>query len=123
MPEDIANDSGPIGVAAVTAVLPQEYRAALARQFDDLAKTWKKETGHLSNVSKKCTHPAYQRIIGLGPGAVPLILRDLKASHDDWFWALTAITGDNPINERDAGDVARMTEAWLRWGRANGCDV
>ncbi len=123
MPEDVANDSGVIGVAAVTAVLPREFRAALARQFNDLANTWRKETGHLSNITKKCTHPAYQRIIGLGPGVVPLILGDLKASHDDWFWALSAITGDNPITDSDAGNISLMTEAWLRWGRANGCDV
>jgi hypothetical protein len=59
----------------------------------------------------------------MGMGVVPLVLKHLKSSQDDWFWALSAITGDNPITESDAGNVTRMTEAWLRWGRAKGYDV
>lgn len=59
----------------------------------------------------------------MGAGVVPLILYDLKTSRDDWFWALSAITGENPITEADAGNVPKMTEAWLRWGRAKGYDV
>jgi len=91
--------------------------------FRRLADTWKKQTGHLSNISKKCTHPAYQQIIGMGSTVIPFILRDLKKTRDDWFWALTAITRENPIPARDAGYINRMTEAWLAWGRARGYDV
>ncbi|HJT32793.1 MAG TPA: hypothetical protein VJ783_12200 [Pirellulales bacterium] len=66
-------------------------------------------------------HPAYQQIIGMGPAAVPCILSDL-AEHgpNDWFWALTAITGENPISQEIAGNMKTMTEAWLRWGIAAG---
>ena len=59
----------------------------------------------------------------MGSAVVPLVLSDLKKSRDDWFWALSAITGENPIIEADAGNVRKMTEAWLRWGRAKGYDV
>jgi hypothetical protein len=33
---------------------------------------------------------------------------------------LNAITGENPIPDDAAGDIDRMTAAWLEWGRANG---
>jgi hypothetical protein len=92
-------------------------------EFNSLANTWKAQTDHLSNVTMKCMHPAYQRIIGMGKTVVPLILNDLKATQADWFWALSAITGQNPISEQDAGYVDRMTEAWLRWGKSLGYDV
>lgn len=92
-------------------------------RFDHLAEKWKKETGHLSRVTKRCMHPAYQQIIGMGAAAVPLILNDLKTSRDDWFWALSAITGENPITETDAGNVPKMTEAWMQWARSKGYDV
>ena len=77
----------------------------------------------LLNVTQKCTHPAYQQIIGMGWEVLPLILRDLKESNADWFWALTAITGANPISTEIAGNITRMTEAWLQWARAKGYDV
>ena len=65
-------------------------------------------------------HPAYQSIIRMGPAVVPLILRELQREPDYWFWALTAITGENPVPPEDAGDLDRMTDAWLAQGRARG---
>ncbi len=96
---------------------------ALQHRFSLLATKWKNETGMLSNVTKKCTHPAYQQIIGMGWEALPLILRDLKESKADWFWALTAITGANPISAEIAGNISKMTEAWLEWAKAKGFDI
>jgi hypothetical protein len=75
----------------------------------------------VSKVTKRILHPAYQKIIGLGEAAIPLILQDLSANGpDDWFWALTAITDENPIKKEMAGNMAAMTEAWLQWGRNAG---
>ena len=46
------------------------------------------------------------------------IVRRLMAENRRfWFPALNAITGDNPVPDGAAGDVARMIEAWLAWGR------
>jgi hypothetical protein len=90
-------------------------------QFNRLAEIWKRDTAHLSNITRRAMHPAYQRIIGMGSGAVPLILEEFrKGQLDDWFWALSAITGENPITADLAGNVEGMAEAWLRWGRATG---
>jgi hypothetical protein len=90
-------------------------------RFVSLAKRWRSETRLVNNVSRRTKHPAYQEIIAMGERAVPLILRDLAENGpSDWFVAITAITGENPITEEMAGDMTLMTEAWLRWGTAMG---
>ncbi|HVA51720.1 MAG TPA: hypothetical protein VNH11_35595 [Pirellulales bacterium] len=87
----------------------------VVEKFQALASAWKSETKVLSNVTKRATHPAYQKIIGMGPAVVPCILLDLaEQGPNDWFWALTAITGENPIGEEIAGNMKAMTEAWLQ---------
>ncbi len=129
MPESV-NSERPTGIESVFPGIPLadfevavRVAPALQQRFSLLSAKWKKETGLLSNVTKKCTHPAYQQIIGMGWEALPLILRDLKESKADWFWALTAITGANPISAEIAGNITQMTEAWLQWARAKGYDI
>jgi hypothetical protein len=65
-------------------------------------------------------HPAYQQIIGMGTPAVPLILAELKRGVDHWFWALRAITRENPVPPESLGDMDAMAAAWLAWGRMKG---
>jgi hypothetical protein len=65
-------------------------------------------------------HLAYQQIIGLGPATTPLILRELEREPDDWFWALAAITGENPIPPGAERKLAEMRAAWLQWGAEHG---
>lgn len=62
-------------------------------------------------------HPAYQRIIGLGPRAVPLILRELQKTRGHWLWALNAITGEDPAPP--AATYSEAVDAWLEWGKEN----
>ena|ERR1700691_4114556 len=105
----------------MAALEEKTKRTALQRRFNKLAKIWKSDTELVSKASKKAMHPACQKIIGMGEAAIPLILKDLAANGpDDWFWALTAITDENPITEEMAGNMPAMTEAWLQWGRNAG---
>lgn len=92
----------------------------LDERFHRLAATWHEAVAHHSSSRVRYRHPAYLEIIGMGPAVVPLLLRDLEATGRHWFEALNVITGSNAIGEADAGNIARMTEAWLRWGRENG---
>ena len=91
---------------------------SLEQTFNTLVERWRADTMLLSSVDKMAMHPAYQRIIGLGPQAVPLILRELQTQPDHWFWALHAITGDDPVQSGDNFDQA--VERWLAWGRDRG---
>jgi hypothetical protein len=96
---------------------------AASARFRQLAEQWRGETAHLSNIRKKALHPAYQEIIGMGEPAVPLILTEMKRQPGQWFWALHAITGADPIAEELRGKLIEMTEAWLEWGRQHGYHV
>jgi hypothetical protein len=95
-------------------------RPDLERTFRELAGTWRDNTRFLSSVPDRVMHPAYQRIIGLGPAVVPLLLEDLERQPTHWFWALKAITGEDPVAREDAGAIRKMADAWLEWGRQRG---
>lgn len=88
--------------------------------FRELASKWREETRLSSSILNKVMNLSYQRIIGLGQKVVPLILKDLQQKPEHWFWALTAITGENPIAEEDEGNIRKMTESWLRFGKERG---
>lgn len=95
-------------------------QSKIEEQFRALSGTWLFETRHLSSVTEISVHPAYQRIIGMGPVVVPLILRELERAPNHWFWALRAITGQDPVKAEDRGRVKKMAEAWIAWARSNG---
>ena len=86
--------------------------------FHELATQWNRETRYLSSVSKMVTHPAYQRIIGMGQTVIPFILKEMEQRGGHWLWALHAITGEDPAppdaNFRDA------VQAWLQCGKRKG---
>jgi hypothetical protein len=89
-------------------------------RFRRLEAAWIAEVGHSSSPNVLCGHPAFQEIIGLGAAVVPLMLRDLAERPRLWVWALPQITGANPVPPSDRGNIHKMTEAWLRWGKENG---
>ena len=89
-------------------------------KFRALAAQWKRETTNISSMSRIVMHPAYQRIIGMGGAAVPLILCELQKQPDWWFWALSAITGADPVPAEKSGSLKDMTTAWLAWGQEHG---
>jgi hypothetical protein len=85
--------------------------------FRELVRQWKEDTISLSSTEDMALHPAYQRIIGMGPAALPWILEELQTEPDYWFWALRAITGQDPVCPAERGQMAQMTRSWLDWGR------
>ncbi len=100
----------------IAVVAPEK----VAELFGVLVKRWRSETRFLSSTTDLVMHPDYQRIIGLGPVVIPLILAELAREPDHWFWALRALTGEDPVSPEDRGKIKTMTEAWLRWGRTKG---
>jgi hypothetical protein len=98
----------------VTTFTPSPTQT-LAR-FRQLVQQWKDESRYLSNTAQMAMLRSYQSIIGMGPQAVPLILDELRREPDHWFWALEAITLENPVPPQDAGQLDKMAQAWIDWG-------
>lgn len=94
-------------------VISAPQAPTIADRFQELVAQWKRETIIDSSVQRRVMHPAYQHIIGLGPDALPLILDELEREPDYWFWALTAITGEDPA--RDETTLAGARQRWLDW--------
>jgi hypothetical protein len=92
----------------------------LKQRLARLAQEWRDGTRYTSSFTEMVMHPSYQRIIGVGYPAVSFLLQELQRSPGHWFWALNAITGENPVAHNDRGNLDRMTTAWLDWGRREG---
>lgn len=90
----------------------------LRAQFAELKAKWLDATMIESSAQRIAFDMSCQRIIGLGPRAVPLILEDLAAEHNHWFWALTVLAGE----DKAAGEVTvpGAVQKWLEWGRGRG---
>lgn len=93
---------------------------ALEEEFVRLAAQWKDETRFLSFSHKIAMNFAYQRIIGMGHDVLPLILRELQKEPHHWFWALRAITGEDPVPPESQGKIPEMVSAWIRWAEEHG---
>ena len=65
----------------------------------------------MSSITEMATHPAYQQIIGMCDAALPLIFAELRRNPDQWFWALKAITGADPVAATDRGNMRAMAQA------------
>lgn len=102
-------------------LLTQECRNEA--KFKRLAEAWQADTATYSSMAQIAMHPAYQNIIGMGKDALPFLLKQLKSEGDEphhWFWALAAITGENPVPKQSRGKIVEMAKAWLEWGRQSG---
>jgi len=115
-------DLGPPLEGAYATVVAVNYDPAipLGVKFRRLRDSWINDTLYMSSLSEMVTHPAYLEIIGMGWRVVPRLLEKLRQNPRHWFTALTAITGENPIPLDAAGNLDRMTQAWLEWGAENG---
>lgn len=102
----------------------QHYYSATTHQptestlekFERLREQWISETAFESSTSRMVANPAYQAIIGMSWDAVPLMLEELRQAPQHWFWALKAITEVDPVQQGTHGDIAKMSECWVRWG-------
>lgn len=112
--------SSDLGCLAVARTL-SERRPNTQKKFVSLAEAWRKERDESSSSSLAMAMcPSYQKIIGLGMEAIPLILVELERRVDHWFWALNAITDENPVLPSHAGDFTAAAEDWIAWGRRHG---
>ena len=88
-------------------------------KFERLVGEWESATRFTSSVHQASMDRAYQQIIGMGPSALPLIFERLRKAPEHWFWALQAITGEDPVAPEHEGDIEKMRADWLRWARSH----
>ena len=93
---------------------------SLRGTFYDLMETWRYETKYLSSVQQIADNVSYQQIVGLGEKVLPLIFEEMHRRPGHWFLALQRITRENPIQPQHRGNMEKMTDDWLNWGRKNG---
>ncbi len=92
-------------------------RENLYKEFYELESEWKNDTKYFSSLTDICMHESYQRIIGMGRDVVPLILYELEKEPYHWYWALTAITGEDPVPQEYRGKMTEMRKVWLEWAQ------
>jgi hypothetical protein len=108
----------PISLFEVSEPKVPRPSARLRATFESLRQQWAEASATQGSPIEMFIHPAYQRIIGLGPDAVPLIVEALRERPDHWFWALSAITGVDPAE--GITSFKRAREAWLSWAVEQG---
>ena len=86
-------------------------------EFARLAEEWRAGRPRGADVARMVEHPAYERIIEMGPPAIPLILRELDREVDHWFHALHELTGANPVPEGSTGDLPRHGRSMAELGK------
>jgi hypothetical protein len=109
-----------LSLSEESAIAHSRQQTELATTFYQLVEQWKTETRGISSTEQLSVHPAYQQIIGMGPNVIPLLLRELENNSDRWFWALKAISREEPVTPEQRGKTKEMIAAWLYWGREKG---
>ena len=89
-------------------------------RFERMRDSWAEATQWSSSTTEIAMHPAYQAIIGMGTDALPMILRELRDRGGYWYWALKAISDEDPVPPLDRGDIPKMDAHWIRWGACKG---
>ena len=96
---------------------------ALATEFHRLIAEWHEERGVTSSASQIVGCDSYRAIINLGQSVLPLIfgrMREEGDKPDHWFTALRELTGANPVQSNQRGNMRAMAKSWLRWAATNG---
>lgn len=102
-----------------------DKQRADAVRFRLLADKWKAETRFLSSTEDIVFHDAYQRIMAMGPTALPFIFAEWKQEGDNpyyWHWALERLAGDDPTLPTHM-KTTELRDAWLAWAEENGFTI
>ena len=98
-----------------------QIRSSIEQRFDELKQKWKIETSLESSLTVITANKHYLRIIGLGPSAIHLILKELQKTPAPWFVALQALTGEYNIGKRHAGRFGKIAAEGLSGGKSEEC--
>lgn len=88
-------------------------------ELKSLVRRMDERLGPASRLTERLFCAEYAAVIGLGPKVVPLLIKDLQRSLQPWFWALKAITREDPARHINPGDFHGIAAAWIAWGKDN----
>jgi len=106
-----------IELSCSTALTHQKENLAI--KFNQLSSEVIEDCIMVSSPTNIALHPSYQKIIGLGEDAIPLLIKELNNQPTFWFWALQAISGINPVPKYERGKISVMVKRWKRWAKEN----
>lgn len=97
----------------------------IKQRFKELAQRWDEETLDLSSLKEILSHEDYLAIIALGPPVLPFLFAELAQRPNFWFTAISSILRANNeyvevVDEAAYGNLQKMTDAWLEWGKEQG---
>lgn len=95
-----------------------EHQAEVERKFREAVENWYRDTRLQSSSTRRVMNLSYQKIIKMGEEVVPLLLQELRDRPNQWFWALKAITEEDPTTP--GSSFQEMVDAWLQWGEQHG---
>ncbi|MCW3000540.1 MAG: hypothetical protein JWN65_4089 [Solirubrobacterales bacterium] len=90
----------------------------VAHRFVELFDSWTKRTMLTSSLTELIYDIDFQRIIALGPQAIPHLLSHLPQRPVPIFYAMNLLVDEPPVNETATADEA--IAAWQQWGRDRG---
>jgi hypothetical protein len=103
---------GPTTWSGLVSYVDDDLKSRFSHHFEK----WKDESEFESSTERIVLNPSYQKIIGMGPVAVPFILEELRENPCWLIWALNAIVDENPVPEEHFGDLETMAKIWVEWG-------
>ncbi len=95
------------------------YKQQLKEKFEAYTSIWITETMFSSSVHEIINNSAYRSIVKLGKDVIPFIIEELKKEENHWFYALEALTGQNPIKQEHRGIIRLMKSDWIEWAEKN----
>ena len=101
-------------------------KSELEKKLCKLDNTFYKETAHLSIKEDKKSYPSYRNILKLGEEIIPILLKDLNKKKDIdkafycWDVVLCDLVKEPPkIPQKYAGNMQKILEYWVKWGKDN----
>lgn len=100
----------------VDAWLKSQDAIDVAKEFRRLTKQMEGRLGPTSRLREWLFSEEYVAIVGLGPRVVPHLLVDLRKHVRPWFFALRALTRQDPTVGVSPGNFEELARHWVAWG-------
>jgi hypothetical protein len=91
----------------------------LIKKFNALTTEWAEHCQSVafsSKMSDYLNHPAYRKLVELGPPAIPYIIEQYKEDeHLPWEFVLDEMTGLHKIDNISNFSPSKVKKRWLKW--------